>query len=75
MKVKKSIIRRANVTGDLSNYDVKYLISHYLTGRGMAPPMNVENLLGTVKQSLKLDTMTGGDTFNKVIAQVDEIKS
>ena len=69
-KVKKSIIRRANATGDLSRYDVKYLINHYLTGKEMAAPKNVASLLNTVKQKLKLDTTSGGDTFNKVVAQV-----
>ena len=68
--MKKSIIRRANATGDLSRYDVKYLINHYLTGKEMAAPKNVASLLDTVKQKLKLDTTSGGDTFNKVVAQV-----
>ena len=68
--MKKSIIRRANATGDLSRYDVKYLINHYLTGREMAPPKNVDSLIDNVKQTLKLSTSSGGDTFNKVVAQV-----
>lgn len=69
--MKKSIIGRANATGDLSRYEVKYLINHYLTGREMAPPKNVDILLDSVKQTLKLDTASGGDTFNKVVAQVE----
>ena len=69
-QVKKSVIRRVNATGDLSGYDVKYLISHYLTGREMVPPDNVGSLIKTVKENLKLDTTTGGDTFNKVVSQV-----
>lgn len=36
----------------------------------MAAPKNVASLLDTVKQKLKLDTTSGGDTFNKVVAQV-----
>ena len=68
--MKKSIIRRANATGDLSRYDVKYLINHYLTGKEMAAPKKVTSVLDTVKQKLKLDTTSGGDTFNKVVAQV-----
>ena len=74
-KVKKSIIRRANATGDLSRYDVKYLINHYLTGREMAPPKNVDSLIDNVKKTLKLSTSSGGDTFNKVVAQVKSITS
>ena len=73
--MKKSIIRRANATGDLSRYDVKYLINHYLTGREMAPPKNVDSLIDNVKKTLKLSTSSGGDTFNKVVAQVKSLKS
>ena len=64
------MIRKANSSGILDFASTKYLINHFLIGDSLEEPDNWKNILNNVTKDLGVEEFNGGQTFQKIMAQV-----